>query len=65
MAVRGDVADPATCARLVERGRGRCWPSSTSLVNNAGVYGPMGRIEDVDWDEWVDGHRDQPVRAPC
>ena len=23
------------------------------LVNNAGVYGPMGPIEDVDWDEWV------------
>ena len=20
------------------------------LVNNAGVYGPMGRIEEVDWD---------------
>jgi NAD(P)-dependent dehydrogenase (short-subunit alcohol dehydrogenase family) len=23
------------------------------LVNNAGVYGPLGRIEDVDWAEWV------------
>ena len=23
------------------------------LVNNAGVYGPMGLIEDVDWDAWV------------
>jgi len=23
------------------------------LVNNAGVYGPMGSIEAVDWDEWV------------
>ena len=23
------------------------------LVNNAGVYGPMGAIEDVAWDEWV------------
>lgn len=23
------------------------------LVNNAGVYGPMGSIETVDWDEWV------------
>lgn len=22
------------------------------LVNNAGVYGPKGKIEDVDWDEW-------------
>jgi NAD(P)-dependent dehydrogenase (short-subunit alcohol dehydrogenase family) len=23
------------------------------LVNNAGVYGPMGLVEDVDWGEWV------------
>lgn len=23
------------------------------LVNNAGVYGPMGPIESVDWSEWV------------
>ena len=24
------------------------------LVNNAGVYGPMGALEEVDWQEWVD-----------
>lgn len=24
------------------------------LVNNAGVYGPMGDIADVDWAQWVD-----------
>lgn len=23
------------------------------LVNNAGVYGPMGSIDTIDWDEWV------------
>jgi NAD(P)-dependent dehydrogenase (short-subunit alcohol dehydrogenase family) len=23
------------------------------LVNNAGVYGPKGPIDDLDWDEWV------------
>jgi len=23
------------------------------VVNNAGVYGPMGSIDSVDWDEWV------------
>lgn len=23
------------------------------MVNNAGVYGPKGRIEDVDWNEWM------------
>jgi len=25
-----------------------------TLVCNAGVYGPKGRIEDVDWQEWAD-----------
>lgn len=29
------------------------FPSLQILVNNAGVYGPMGLIEDVDWDAWV------------
>jgi 3-oxoacyl-[acyl-carrier protein] reductase len=24
------------------------------LVNNAGVYGPKGKIEDIDWDAWVE-----------
>lgn len=23
------------------------------LVNNAGIYGPKGEIENVDWDEWI------------
>src|SRR4051794_25779800 len=23
------------------------------LVNNAGIYGPKGNIEHVDWEEWV------------
>ena len=32
------------------------------LVNNAGVYGPFGAIEDVDWAEWVTGDRDQSLR---
>lgn len=29
------------------------FPKIHILVNNAGVYGPKGSIEDVDWDEWV------------
>ncbi len=29
------------------------FPQLHILVNNAGVYGPMGLIEDVDWDDWV------------
>lgn len=28
-------------------------PHLTGLVNNAGVHGPKGPIEDVDWQEWV------------
>ncbi len=23
------------------------------LVNNAGIYGPKGKVEDVDWTEWI------------
>jgi NAD(P)-dependent dehydrogenase (short-subunit alcohol dehydrogenase family) len=29
------------------------FPQLHILVNNAGVYGPMGLIEDVDWDAWA------------
>jgi len=29
------------------------FPQIHILVNNAGVYGPKGPIEAVDWDEWV------------
>lgn len=43
---RGDVEHLAS--RAVE-----VFPKIHILVNNAGVYGPKGRIEDVDWDEWV------------
>jgi NAD(P)-dependent dehydrogenase (short-subunit alcohol dehydrogenase family) len=28
-------------------------PGLQILVNNAGVYGPIGPIEDVDWDVWL------------
>jgi NAD(P)-dependent dehydrogenase (short-subunit alcohol dehydrogenase family) len=32
---------------------GKVFHSLHILVNNAGVYGPKGAIEDVDWEEWV------------
>jgi 3-oxoacyl-[acyl-carrier protein] reductase len=47
-----DVADDAACRAVVERAI-RVFGHVTALVNNAGVYGPMGRIEDVDWSQWV------------
>lgn len=33
------------------------FPRLDIVVNNAGVYGPMGNIEDIDWEEWVDALR--------
>jgi NAD(P)-dependent dehydrogenase (short-subunit alcohol dehydrogenase family) len=32
----------------------RAFPRLQILINNAGVYGPMGLIEDVDWGAWLD-----------
>ena len=49
---RGDVSDRTSCDEVVARAR-RELPGLNTLVNNAGVYGPKGGIEEVDWDEWV------------
>jgi NAD(P)-dependent dehydrogenase (short-subunit alcohol dehydrogenase family) len=51
-AVRADVSVPEDCARVVAATEDRFGPV-TVLVNNAGVYGPMGAVEDVDWGEWA------------
>lgn len=48
----GDVSDPASCGALVRQAVEKL-PPLTILVNNAGVYGPIGRVEEVDWDDWV------------
>jgi NAD(P)-dependent dehydrogenase (short-subunit alcohol dehydrogenase family) len=47
-----DVSDPDAVMRLIAAAHEHL-PKFTGLVNNAGVYGPKGRIEDVDWGEWV------------
>lgn len=47
-----DVSNPADVARLVARAHAE-FPAVQILVNNAGVYGPLGSIEDVDWSDWV------------
>ena len=47
-----DVSDPADVSRLVEATLAR-FPRLTILVNNAGVYGPKGTIDQVDWREWA------------
>lgn len=47
-----DVSDPEQAQSLCERAVER-FPELTILVNNAGVYGPKGSIEEVDWKEWT------------
>src|SRR6187549_516266 len=47
-----DVSSATDVARLVARAHAE-FPSVQILVNNAGVYGPLGSIEDADWSEWV------------
>jgi NAD(P)-dependent dehydrogenase (short-subunit alcohol dehydrogenase family) len=50
--MRADVAASQDCTALVRRAR-EVFGKVTILVNNAGLYGPMGNIETIDWDEWV------------
>jgi NAD(P)-dependent dehydrogenase (short-subunit alcohol dehydrogenase family) len=47
-----DVADRAQVEDLVAAATAR-FPRLSVVVSNAGVYGPMGNIEDIDWDDWV------------
>lgn len=51
-AMRADVSKRDDVDRLVSSALA-AFPQIHILVNNAGVYGPKGSIEDVDWDEWV------------
>jgi NAD(P)-dependent dehydrogenase (short-subunit alcohol dehydrogenase family) len=47
-----DVSDPAAVDRLVARALA-LFPQVHVLVNNAGVYGPLGPIDEVDWAAWT------------
>ena len=47
-----DVANPSALEALVADAT-RELAGLDGLVNNAGVYGPKGPIEEVDWAEWV------------
>jgi NAD(P)-dependent dehydrogenase (short-subunit alcohol dehydrogenase family) len=51
-----DVSDPEQIEALVAAATDR-FPELSILVNNAGVYGPKGPIEEVDWEKWVDAIR--------
>jgi NAD(P)-dependent dehydrogenase (short-subunit alcohol dehydrogenase family) len=47
-----DVADPEQVRGLIEFAVGQ-FGGIDVLVNNAGVYGPKGPIDEVDWAEWA------------
>jgi 3-oxoacyl-[acyl-carrier protein] reductase len=47
-----DVSLPESCSAIVRTARATL-PGITALVNNAGIYGPMGRVEDNDWEAWT------------
>ena len=51
-----DVSSEADVQRLVSTARAE-FPDLQILVNNAGVYGPMGTIDEVDWESWVQAVR--------
>jgi len=50
--MHADVSNRRDVDRLVSAALA-IFPQIHILVNNAGVYGPKGPIEDVDWDEWA------------
>jgi 3-oxoacyl-[acyl-carrier protein] reductase len=52
----GDVANPSDAARLVAASLERLGQLQV-LVNNAGVYGPKGTIDEVEWEAWADAIR--------
>ncbi len=50
--MRADVSKWDDVNRLVSSAL-TSFPQIHILVNNAGVYGPKGSIEDINWEEWV------------
>jgi NAD(P)-dependent dehydrogenase (short-subunit alcohol dehydrogenase family) len=47
-----DVSNEDDVKRLIDRAL-ELFPQVHVLVNNAGIYGPKGPIEQIDWSEWV------------
>lgn len=52
LSMPADVSRPEQVDALA-RAALDAFPQLHILVNNAGVYGPFGPIDDVDWDAWV------------
>ena len=48
-----DVGRPQDLSRVVAEAL-EAFPGLAILVNNAGVYGPMGTLDEIDWERWVE-----------
>ncbi len=49
---RADVSVASDVDRLVQRCL-EVFPDLSILINNAGIYGPIGLVEEIDWAEWT------------
>jgi len=49
---RADISDAGQVDALFDATKGALGKLDV-VVNNAGVYGPMGSIDVIDWDDWV------------
>ena len=52
LAESADVSNPADVERVLRRTLA-AFDAIHVLVNNAGVYGPLGRTDEIDWQQWV------------
>jgi NAD(P)-dependent dehydrogenase (short-subunit alcohol dehydrogenase family) len=52
ISMAADVSNSAAVAKVVETALQE-FGRLNILVNNAGVVGPIGAVDEVDWDEWV------------
>lgn len=52
LAFAADVSSPSDVQRVVEAAI-QSLPHLDILVNNAGVHGPVGLVEETDWEGWV------------
>lgn len=52
LAQAADVSRPSDAQRLVEAAKAAL-PRLDGVVNNAGIYGPLGPVEETGWDQWV------------
>ncbi len=53
LAEASDVSDERDAGRLVASAL-KAFPDLGVVVNNAGVYGPKGAVEDAKWGDWVE-----------